>query len=468
MAPTDKTAAPPSPAPGDSHAASWLKWPEPAALERIMPRTLMARVSVTIVVPLILVQLISTYVFYDNHWDAMSRRMTQDLAGDIAQVSAFMVEFKDADQRAWLQNNARQTMELEVTFEPGGTLRRTDAANEPADLTNLRVSLRGLLRQPFSIDRFEFRTDRLVAIRVQLNDGLLTVLAPRGRIFSTSTYVFVVWMVGSSILLFGVATVYLRSQVAIVRRLGRAADAFGKGREVPNFPSDGPYEVRQAARAFNVMRNRIQRQIAQRTEMLAGVSHDLRTPLTRLKLQLAMMDKGDEDVAALREDVAEMERMLEAYLAFARGDGAEESVRTEVAGLIEDVVGRFRREGTSITLSMEGLPAQMALKAVAFERCLGNLIGNALRYGTSVQVHARRVAGAVQIDVDDDGPGIPEDKREEVFRAFHRLEPSRNSETGGIGLGLTITRDIVRGMGGEVTLGDSPMGGLQARLTIPL
>jgi two-component system osmolarity sensor histidine kinase EnvZ len=309
-----------------------------------------------------------------------------------------------------------------------------------------------------------------VAIRVQTDDGIVTVLAPRQRIWgSNTTYIFVIWMVGSSILLFGVATVYLRSQVAIVRRLGRAAENFGKGREVPDFPSDGPFEVRQAARAFNLMRARIQRQIAQRTEMLAGVSHDLRTPLTRIKLQLALMEKTRaEDVADLQGDVTEMERMLEAYLAFARGDGAEDAAPADIAELIEDVVSRFRRDGADIGLALAGLPKQMALKAVAFERSLGNLIGNALRYGHRVEVQARRIDGSIQIDVDDDGPGIPEDKREEVFRAFHRLESSRNPETGGVGLGLTITRDIVRGMGGEVTLDDSSLGGLRATLTIPL
>ncbi|MGE4063145.1 MAG: sensor histidine kinase [Rhodospirillaceae bacterium] len=466
MTPVDKAARATHPAPD-----SWLKWPEPAALERIMPRTLMARVSLTILVPLILVQLISTFVFYDNHWDAMRRRMAQDLAGDIASVAQAMAQFEDPAQRAWLIANAKETMELDVTFEPGARLPSADVAVEPVDIATVREALRTVLRQPFSIDRLAFRTDRLVAIRVQNEAGVITVLAPRQRIFgpANSTYVFVVWMVGSSILLFGVATVYLRSQVAIVRRLGRAAENFGKGREVPDFPSDGPFEVRQAARAFNLMRARIQRQIAQRTEMLAGVSHDLRTPLTRLKLQLAMMEKNSaEDVADLREDVAEMERMLEAYLAFARGDGAEDAAPADIAQSIEEVVSRFRRDGADISLSLATLPKQMALKAVAFERCLGNLIGNAVRYGRRVEVHARRIDGTIEINVDDDGPGIPEDKREEVFRAFHRLEPSRNPETGGIGLGLTITRDIVRGMGGEVSLEDSPLGGLRACLTIPL
>jgi two-component system, OmpR family, osmolarity sensor histidine kinase EnvZ len=303
-----------------------------------------------------------------------------------------------------------------------------------------------------------------------MQDGVLQILVPRSRIYGTNTtYVFVIWMVGSSMLLFGVATAYLRGQVRAVRRLAQAADSFGKGREVPDFPAEGAFEVRQAARAFNIMRERIQRQITQRTDMLAGVSHDLRTPLTRMKLQLALMSgAAPEDVAALREDLGEMERMLEAYLAFARGEGTEEATPTDVGELLESVVSRFRREGTDVTLKATDLSPKAAIKPIAFERCLGNLIGNAVRYGRTVVVSAARSGGLLNIHVDDDGPGIAPDKREEAFRAFHRLEPSRNLKTGGIGLGLTIARDIVRGMGGEITLDESPAGGLRASLRIPL
>ena len=270
-------------------------------------------------------------------------------------------------------------------------------------------------------------------------------------------------------LLFGVATAYLRSQVRTVRRLAQAADSFGKGREVPDFPAEGAFEVRQAARAFNIMRERIQRAIAQRTDMLAGVSHDLRTPLTRMKLQVAMM-KGisEEDSEALHEDLSEMERMLEAYLAFARGDGAEESSPTDIGELLESIVAKFRREGAAISLNASDLPQRAAVKPVAFERCVGNLIGNAVRYGNTVSVTALKSGGLLHMHIDDDGPGIAPDKREEAFRAFHRLEPSRNPKTGGIGLGLTITRDIVRSMGGEISLDESPMGGLRATIRIPL
>jgi two-component system osmolarity sensor histidine kinase EnvZ len=453
-----------------TQTVGWMKWLEPAAWDRIMPRTLMARATLTIIAPVILVQVISTYVFYDNHWDIVSRRMTATLAGDIAAVQAFVEDYTAQDQRAWMAETAKRTMELDITVQDGATLSGPKVISAPpASRDPLERALWDALQRPFAIDLFELRTDRLVSIRVQMENGVLTVVVPRRRILSNNTYVFVLWMTGSSMLLFGVATAYLRSQVRTVRRLAQAADSFGKGREVPLFPAEGAFEVRQAGRAFNIMRDRIQRQITQRTDMLAGVSHDLRTPLTRMKLQLAMMtDATADDIAALREDLSEMERMLEAYLAFARGDGAEDATLTDITGLLESVTGRFRREGARVDLITDGLPERIALKPIAFERCLGNLIGNAVRYGKTVGVTAIHAGRQIQIHVDDDGPGIPADKREEAFRAFHRLEPSRNPMTGGVGLGLTIARDIVRGMGGDIALDESPAGGLRASLTIPL
>ncbi len=448
-----------------------LKWLEPGALDRVMPRTLMARVSLTIVVPMLLVQLISTYVFYDNHMNVVSRRMAADLAGDVAAVQVFLQDFRTPEQRMWLTQNAKHTLALDVSLKEGATLtpesKLIAEAGDAGDV--VEEALWQALLRPFSIDTLRLRSDRLVAIHVQVPDGVLEVLVPRARLYINSTYVFVIWMAGSSLLLFGVAAAYLRGQVRAVRRLAHAADSFGKGREVPDFPAEGAFEVRQAARAFNLMRERIQRQIAQRTDMLAGVSHDLRTPLTRMKLHLAMMSTPTvDDVAALGEDLCEMERMLESYLAFARGDGTEEATPTDIAGLLEGIVGRFRREGAAIALTAAALPERAKIKPIAFERCLGNLIANAVRYGRNVTVGASRLGGHLLVHVDDDGPGIAPDKREEAFRAFHRLEPSRNPKTGGVGLGLTIARDIVRGMGGELTLDQSPIGGLRASLSIPL
>jgi two-component system, OmpR family, osmolarity sensor histidine kinase EnvZ len=458
----DQSQAPATPA--------WLRWLDPAHLEKIMPRTLMARATLTIIVPVILVQVISTYVFYDNHWDVVSRRMAADLAGDITAVQSFLDAYLESEDQVWMIENARRAMALDIAIQSGAEIGGPDVIDGNSDLTDpLHSALWQALHRPFTVDFFEFRTDRLVSIRVQMESGVLTVLVPRRRILNNNTYVFVLWMTGSSLLLFGVATAYLRSQVRTVRRLAQAADSLGKGREGPDFPAEGAFEVRQAARAFNIMRDRIQRQITQRTDMLAGVSHDLRTPLTRMKLQLSMMSAATaEDIAALHEDLSEMERMLEAYLAFARGDGAEEAVPTNLMALLESVVQRFRREGSDITLKAENIPQSVALKAVAFERCLGNLVGNASRYGKHVVVTASQTGAFIQVEVDDDGPGIPRAQREDAFKAFHRLEPSRNPMTGGVGLGMTIARDVVRGMGGEITLGDSPTGGLRVTVRFPL
>ncbi len=451
---------------------AWQRLFPPQPLERMMPATLMARVSLVILIPLILVQVISTYVFYYNHLFAVTERIEEDLAGDLAAMSYAFTDLRDAGQRERLVGNAKRAMGLDISFLPGATITDDRAVHTEHDAdTSLERAVWQVVGRSFVIDRLKYRTDGLALVQIQQDDGVLNALVPRSRFLAggNSTLVFVMWLTGSSVLLFGVATVYLRSQVAAVRRLARAADSFGKGREVPNFPEGGALEVRQAARAFTIMRERIQRQIAQRTEMLAGVSHDLRTPLTRMKLQLAMMTgAASEDVKAMRDDVTEMERMLESYLAFARGDGAETAVASKPAELLADVTGRFRREGADITLELGNLPARMPLKPVAFGRCLGNLIANAVRYGRKVQVSAAHAGGIIQIDVDDDGPGIPPDKREEAFRAFHRLEPSRNTRTGGIGLGLTIARDLVHGMGGDIALGTSPLGGLRATLRIPL
>ncbi len=305
-----------------------------------------------------------------------------------------------------------------------------------------------------------------VEILVQLADGVLRVLAPRSRLFSSTTYIFIMWMVGSSIILFLVALLFMRNQVRPIRRLALAADSFGKGRDVADFKPEGAAEVRQAAAAFLLMRERINRQIEQRTEILAGVSHDLRTPLTRMKLQLAMLDQTPE-AENLETDVASMERMVEGYLAFARGEGAEQPRPVEVSGLLRDVVGQMCRDGGVIDLHVEEAMT-VPLRPETMRRCMSNLIGNAQRHGEHVSVRAGARDKIIEITIDDDGPGIPPESREDAFKPFFRLEGSRNPETGGVGLGLTIARDVARNHGGDLVLEDAPGGGLRARLWLPV
>lgn len=445
--------------------ASWIK--------SVLPRGLLGRSLLILVSPLVILQLVSAYVFYGTHWDMVTRRLAAGLAGDIGAVIEMMRTFPGDQNRATIFAVAATTLDLKVTLEPGGILETTGVRGmKPGakpDLSghslegNLTGALAERVGRPVYIDTRTMERD--VQIRVQLPDGVLDVRASRKRLYSPTTTIFVLWMVGTSLLLFGIATIFMRNQVRAVRRLAAAVDGFGKGRDIPYFKPQGAAEVRQAAAAFARMQDRIKLQVSQRTEMLAGVSHDLRTPLTRMKLELAMA-KGD-GIEDLKEDVTEMERMIEGYLAFARGEGTEKSVGTDLVALLEDVVGKLRRDGGRIDLHCEE-DLSLPLRPLAISRCLTNLIGNAVRYANHVSIRAGQRHDAIEVVIDDDGPGIPRSRREDVFKAFVRLEGSRNPTTGGVGLGLSIARDVARVHGGDIFLEDSPLGGLRARLRLPL
>jgi two-component system osmolarity sensor histidine kinase EnvZ len=434
-------------------------------LKRVLPHTLLGRSLLIIVMPLLLVQVISTWVFYDRHWYTMTKRLALGVAGDIAMAIDQRGLARTDAERDQLQVLAQWHTELRLEFHKGEILPNKSVVDLVGSLDDiLRDAIRDRVRRPFQINWPE-SGERDIGVQVQLADGVLEATVPRQRLFSSTTYIFILWMVGSSLVLFAVATVFMRNQVRPIRRLAIAADRFGKGRDVPDFRLEGAIEVRQAAAAFLEMRDRIRRQLQQRTDMLSGVSHDLRTPLTRMKLQLAMLGSSPE-VDDLKTDVTEMETMIEGYLAFARGEGGETPVPTEINELLGDVVAAARREGTRVELDVDGA-INLPVRPQAFRRSIGNLIANAGRYGKRVWVSAARLDDAVEILIDDDGPGIPPEQREEVFRPFFRLEASRNLETGGVGLGLTIARDVLRGHGGELTLDDSPRGGLRACVRLP-
>ncbi|MBB89620.1 MAG: two-component sensor histidine kinase [Magnetovibrio sp.] len=438
--------------------------PLQTTIKNALPKSLLGRALLIIVTPLILLQVVSGLIFYETHWDKVSYRLARSVAGDVAAIVQLVTDDPSEEGRERAAALAGRNMDMFVTFLPGAIL-----SNKAAPPTNdleevLDRSMQSFIVKPYRLDSES--SDRNVSIDVQLADGVLRITTTRKRLFSTTVYVFVIWMIGTSLILFGVATIFMRNQVKPIRRLARAADNFGKGRDVSNFKPEGATEVRQAAQAFMAMRERIQRQITQRTDMLSGVSHDLRTPLTRMKLQLAMF-KNVDGVDDLSADVSEMEHMLEGYLAFARGEGTEKPAPTDLGMLLEDVVGQVRRRGRPIDLHLED-QLNLPLRPNAFKRCVTNLVENAARYGQHVSVRAGHRGDAIEITVDDDGPGIPEDKRAEVFRPFFRLDDSRNPETGGVGLGLTIARDVVRSHGGEILLSESPAGGLRGRIRLPL
>ncbi|ACI99290.1 ATP-binding protein [Rhodospirillum centenum] len=462
--------------------AAWRRRPRPFAwMKRFLPRTLFGRSLMIIATPVVLAQAIATFVFYDRHWDTMTNRLAFAVAGEIAIIVDELLEDRSEEERASTMARAAGAVDLFVSWLPGETLPPGRQELRGILKTTLGRALDERVRRPWRIDSTV--AHEWIEIRIQMDEGVLSVMSPERRLFSFTSYLFIMWMIGSSVVLFAIAIVFMRNQIRPIRRLAVVADAFGKGRDAPGFKPEGALEVRQAAAAFLLMRERIQRMISQRTEMLAGVSHDLRTPLTRMKLELAMLPDLPE-VAELRQDVADMETMIEGYLAFARGEGAEAPQPVDIARLLEAVAANARREGAAVTLD---LPAETAgedggkdegadgeagiilpIRPNAFKRCLANLVGNARRYGSHVWIGLRRDATAVEIVIDDDGPGIPPDRREEVFRPFTRLEPSRNAETGGVGLGMTIARDVARRHGGDVVLGDSPHGGLRAIVRLPV
>ena len=296
--------------------------------------------------------------------------------------------------------------------------------------------------------------------------GALMVVVPRQRLYSSTTHIFMLWMVGSSLLLFAVAALFMRNQVRPIRRLAQAADRFGKGRDDPDFHLSGATEVRQAAAAFIEMRDRIRRHVQQRTDMLSGVSHDLRTPLTRMKLELAMM-KQDPSIQALKDDVEEMGRMLEEYLAFAKGLGEEAPALVDVASIASEVTASVARNDSSDIAVEQAGDVNTPARARALKRCLANLIDNAIAHGDKVRVLVKGEVDAVIVSVDDNGPGIPEELYEDAFRPFSRLDATRSRNQKGVGLGLAIARDVARSHGGDIFLSQSPLGGLRATLRLP-
>jgi two-component system osmolarity sensor histidine kinase EnvZ len=430
-------------------------------VKRFLPRSLLGRSLLMILLPLVLLQAVALQIFYGSHLDIVSRRLTGGVAADMAYTLELMNRFpNDQDLIVRL---AHQQFDLVFRMEPGAILSSRTWVNVlgPVD-DDLAAALQEKLRLPFTMD---WTSDsRSVLVRAQLPDGVLNIEVPRKRLYASTIYIFVLWLVGTAGLVFAIAALFMRNQVRAIRRLAAAAEAFGMGRDIGAIKPEGATEVRRAATAFNRMQERVRRFLVQRTEMLAGVSHDLRTPLTRLRLALEMMPPREElrqDVAEMTADVEEMERMIGGYLAFARGEGAEQAEPVNLSAVLEEVAASARRSGAEVAVDAP-MALTLSLRANAVRRAITNLVDNARRHAHRVAIAAMPQGQMVYVTVDDDGPGIPPERRESVFRPFE-------SDTGGgTGLGLTIARDIVRAHGGEIVLEDSPLGGLRARIRLPV
>ncbi|MGC1351924.1 MAG: ATP-binding protein [Xanthobacteraceae bacterium] len=434
-------------------------------LKTVMPKGLYARALLIIILPMVVLQSVVAFMFVERQWSVVNRYLSSAVTREIATLIDVYKTYPQGADRAQLRRIAQDRLGLVVDFLPETQLpppgpkpffSQPDAA--------LSDEIRKQIRLPFWIDTVG--RSSIVEIRIKLDDTIMRVFARRADAYDANAWIFLLWMVATSLVVLTIAILFLRNQIRPIVRLADAAEAFGKGREVQNFRPRGAREVRRAAAAFVEMKIRIERAIEQRTTMLAGVSHDLRTILTRFKLELALLGDSPE-VEAIKKDVDEMAAMLEAYLAFARGDLGEQPAPTDMPAMLDELKADSERHGHRATVAFHGQP-EVTVRPAAFKRCLANLVSNAGRFASTVAITGHRDHRWLTVTVDDDGPGIPTSLREDVFKPFLRLDDARNQDEGGTGLGLAIARDIARSHGGDITLGDSSLGGLRAAVRVPV
>ncbi len=424
-------------------------------MRRWLPKSIFIRSLLIVLVPIVILQIVLAIVFYERHWENVTQYLTAAVAGEI-------------DALLWMYNNpdvddafviGETFFQFSARFEPGGRLPAGAPAWPPTRAERHLAQALGGLSAPFAIDTTR-SPDTIVSIA--LPDGLLVITIPKKRMESRTTDLFIYWMLGTSLALTLVAAYFVRQQIRPINRLAKAAEQFGRGIIDVSFRPSGAAEVRRAAHAFLAMRERIRRQIQQRTIMLASVSHDLRSPLTRMKLELALI--GDtEEVANLKHDIEEMEHMIDVYLAFARGQGKEASGAFDLAAVVREVASEAP---SPVEVRVPG-PLPFVGRQGAMKRCLTNIVDNACRYGQRTVLAGSAGDGSIILTLDDDGPGIPESSRQEAFQPFVRLDSSRDPNLSGSGLGLTIASDVVRGHGGDIMLAGSPLGGLRVQIALP-
>lgn len=433
---------------------------------KLLPKTLFFRTMLLIFIPLIVVQVVSIIAYFNGSWGKVGRRLSDNLSSNMS----FIVQMteQNPDNFAEVQKLAKSVYQLDVEYF-NNDLKHSERIKTSRNYRLVTEFFERALKNDFpDAETSTYLTDgRAVLITlVDTENGLFKFTTSTKNIFSTSVFGFIAWMIGTSLLLFAVSALFLRVQARSIKQLAEAAEDFGKGIDTP-FKPYGSSEVRKAGIAFTKMKERINRQISERTQMLAGVSHDLRTPLTRMKLQLAMLPKN-EDNKEFIEDISEMEKMLDGYLAFVSGEGGEPNTFVDMNELILSILNKFRNSKTMIRYSTNDQVSAIQGREQALKRAVTNIISNAFYYGKTVAVALESNGNKMEISVEDDGPGIPVDKREDVFKAFYRIEGSRNKETGGVGLGLSIAKDIIVSHGGTIELGDSSMGGLRVLISIPL
>lgn len=432
-------------------------------LKKYLPKSLFGRALLIIMLPIAIMQIAVAYFFFNAHWNQVTANLSDSVAADVSVAVQLYKQSPSVNRAERLDNMLRPKMELSVALEEGDSL---PATTRDSFFSNLDKTLRRSLRNSLT-DEFWFDTTRYpnhIDIRVAVDEGVLRFIAARERVFAPTGFVFIFWLITATVLLSLVSILFIRNQARPISELADAADAFGKGQDISTYKPSGASEVRLAGQSFLKMRGRIRRHIEQRTTMLAGVSHDLRTPLTRLKLHLAMQEQSVENDAA-RQDIKDMESMLDGYLDFARGLEGEGTGPVEMKSFLADVISKLPEPHATL-VGDDNITAD--IRPQALERAVMNLLSNAQKYANKCRVSLTQNENNIFIAVEDDGPGIPAEKRGEAFKAFQRLDTARNQNIEGVGLGLSIARDIAQIHGGALRLEDSELGGLKALIRLPV
>ncbi len=433
--------------------------------KKYLPASLFGRTLLILVLPTIVAQAFAVYMFYERHWSGLSRHLALSLAGEVATIAEYIESATDIETEKSFLARSKNLFFFNPYLKPHDQVESHVKGLQKARFKYYNTRLEKTLNHPFKVFS---DNDKRISTVIYYPNNVLIVDVPYKRLFSSSSYVFLIWMTGTSTLLMVIAVIFLRNQVRPIVRLSRLADNFGRGQKAPaSFRPEGAKEVRQAGQAFIKMQDRIQRYIKQRTEMLAGISHDLRTPLTRIKLDLEMLREKNStcDFSGIGDDIRELELMVNSYLEFVRNDEDEEAVETDIVPLVEELIKKYPDAGFEALNS----PLKPRIRPLAITRAVKNLLDNASRYGTKTKVSLLKFENNyVLLIVDDNGSGIPNDKREAVFKPFYRIEDSRNKETGGVGLGLSIVRDIINHHGGTVHIEDSPLGGARVIVKLPI
>ncbi len=435
-------------------------------IKRYLPASLFGRALLILVLPMVIMQAAALFFFYERHWDNMQRNFSRWLAGEVAFL-VYELERADDKREVVLAKLSRNFMDIEIrpVTDKAEMPKSFPSASDDKLLAYFSRQLHAIIREPFSVERPAGAESVILYVKLD-EGGVLRMRFSIKRLASVTAEIFIWWMVGSAGLLLIIATMFLRNQIRPIHRLADAAEQFGRGKEDEAFRPQGATEVRKAGRSFIAMRERLKRMISARTDMLAAISHDLRTPLTRMHLALAMFPDS-KHTAPLLADVKEMEKMIQEYLDFARGEGGEKQKQVRLSTYLSSHVNSYAQQGHDIVVT--AVPdIDVVLFPNAMRRCLSNVMENALRYGTRAEVQAVQAGRNIEILIDDDGPGIPADKRDMAMQPFRRLDAARDPNTGGAGLGLSIVQDIALRHGGKVMLEDSPLGGLRVRVRLPV